>query len=173
LEIATGDRVAIRGRNGCGKSTLLRVLGGLEKDYDGAVELDLPPIEVVYVHQTPCLFRGSVLQNVIYGLAARKHPPAQRAKTARRWLQALGIEELLEHNSGKLSGGEKRRVALARAFAIEPELLLLDEPFADLDQPGIDRVRAAILSVRSTVVLSSPVGLPDGIVTRSLQLDRT
>ena len=172
LDIRRGERLVVQGPNGSGKSTLLRVLGGLEKDFSGIVESTTSsPRERVYVHQFPCLFRGSVSYNVGYGLAARRRPHAQRTDIVNRWLAGLGIEHLARRRTGRLSGGEKRRVALARAFAIEPEVLLLDEPFADLDQNGIQLVCAAIASLEdSTIVISSPNDLPEQVVARRITI---
>jgi ABC-type nitrate/sulfonate/bicarbonate transport system ATPase subunit len=164
LEVRRGERIAVVGPNGSGKTTLLRVVGGLERQFTGECRVDVPSRERVYVHQSPHLFRGSVLSNAKYGLAARHLPRRKQVSTAREWLRTLGVEHLVHRQCASLSGGERRRVALARAFATEPEILLLDEPLADLDQEGIDIVcRAISASSIWTVLIASPVPLPDAL----------
>lgn len=170
LEVGRGERIAVVGPNGSGKTTLLRVIGGLERQFTGECRVDVPSRQRVYVHQAPHLFRGSVLCNAKYGLAARHLPRGKQTSVAREWLRTLGVEHLVQRKCARLSGGERRRVALARAFALQPQVLLLDEPFADLDQEGIDIVcRAISASSSCTVLIASPVPLPDALpVQRSL-----
>jgi len=163
LTINEGERLAIVGPNGSGKSTLLRVLAGLESDLTGNFICEVPQRDIVYVHQTPFLFRGTVQQNVEYGLKARSVPKAPRREQALAWLKRVGIAELAERDVKNLSGGERRRVALARACVLSPKLLLLDEPLADLDEAGIEAVRLALAKLNdSTIVIASPTTLPDG-----------
>lgn len=172
LQVAAGERVVIVGDNGSGKTTLLRVLAGLEREFGGACQISLSTEERVFVHQSPCLFRGTVLFNAMYGLAARGVPRAEREQTAREWLAALGVAELEKRRCANLSGGERRRVSLARALAVKPAMLLLDEPFAELDEEGIDVVSQAIASLTDTTVLiTSPTPLPKEMAaTQTLRL---
>ena len=128
-----GQRLAFIGKNGSGKSTFLRVLAGFEKDCLGMCKISVPKKERVYVHQSPYLFRGTVLFNVKYGLRARRYSHRTSEKVALQWLEALGVQDLAGRPVHELSGGEKQRVALARAFSLEPHLLLLDEPLSALD----------------------------------------
>jgi ABC-type nitrate/sulfonate/bicarbonate transport system ATPase subunit len=173
LDVARGERVAVLGPNGSGKTTLLRVLSGLEVEFTGKCQSAVSRRDRVYVHQSPYLFRGSVLFNATYGLAARKMARRKQVSTAREWLDTLGVGHLAERQCGNLSGGERRRVALARAFAIQSDVLLLDEPLADLDEEGMDIVCRAISTVtRATILMSSPVPLPDALSVRSLRLAR-
>ena len=123
LHLAEQSRMQIVGNNGSGKSTLLRVLGGLESDYVGTCKIGPSTPDRIYVHQSPYLFRGTVESNVAYGL--RKHRAKRIPAVAQEWLERLGISHLAEQDARTLSGGEQRRVALARAFAIGPQLLLL------------------------------------------------
>lgn len=167
LTVGSGERVALVGPNGSGKTTLLRVLSGLERDIHGECRIVPPMRKRVYVHQSPYLFRGTVMWNVGYGLAARNIDKKSRTSTVWHWLNVFGIGGLAERHCEKLSGGERRRVALARAFAIRPDLLLLDEPLADLDEEGIEIVCRAIADEsESTIVIVSPVPVPSTLRVR-------
>jgi ABC-type sulfate/molybdate transport systems ATPase subunit len=173
LEVVTGGRVAVLGSNGSGKSTLLRVLAGLETNYGGIVRTEVQQGSVGYVHQRPHLFRGTVLSNVGYGLRQTGMKSPERDQRASDWLDRLGIENLRDRNVARLSGGERRRVAIARAMVMEPKLLLLDEPFADLDEAGSEAVQAAIKSSEPrTVLIASPTAIPNGLVQAECILHR-
>lgn len=172
LSVAAGSCVAIEGENGSGKSTLLRVLAGLEKEIEGSCEVQIPPGDRVYVHQQPFLFRGNVLSNVMYGLRARGVGGAECQRRARAWMDRTGVLALAESPGAHLSGGERKRTALARALAVEPKLLLLDEPLADLDDDGMGRVLDALGELsETTVVVASPTSPPDGLVTERVVLN--
>jgi len=172
LAVDRGRRVAIVGPNGCGKTTLLRVVAGLEPAYSGHLVCEVPRRARVYVHQSPFLFRGSVWFNVTYAAACRRLARRRRHAVARRWLAALGIEHLADRRASSLSAGEQRRVALARAFATDAELLLLDEPLAELDEQGARLVCEAIASLEATVLISSPVPLPENLCDEQYSLSR-
>jgi molybdate transport system permease protein len=149
LSIAPGEVVALVGPNGAGKSTLLRALAGLQPA-TGSVELGgrdvsrLPPYDraIGWVPQERVLFPHlSVLENVAFGLRARRcHRDEARAE-ARHWLERLGVAGLASRRPRELSGGQAARVALARALAPRPDLVLLDEPLASLDVDARDDVR--------------------------------
>jgi len=163
LEVQPRERVLVSGQNGSGKTTLLRVLGGLEKGFTGKVERDVPFAEIVFVHQTPFLFRGTVEFNGSYGLKNRKrHDQADEhslhwRETVADWMSKFELTDVAKLNVNKLSGGEKRRVALARAMSLKPNVLLLDEPFADLDSDRREMVLAAIADLtETTVIIASP-----------------
>jgi len=171
FNIQRGERVGVVGKNGSGKTTLLRVVAGLETDIQGAYRTAVPRRRCVLVHQDPFLFRGSVLTNVMYALRAHRVARAVRSRTAFGWLDRLGIADLAARPAGHLSGGERHRVALARALAVEPALLLVDEPFSDLDAIGVETVRTILRDLGdTTVLLASPVELPDDLVTRTVRL---
>jgi tungstate transport system ATP-binding protein len=173
LDIQRGERIAVIGANGCGKTTLLRVVGGLESEFSGLCQADVPLGERVYVHQSPYLFRGTVLQNATYGLATRGMSRRDQLSAAHRWLDELGVGHLAARQCATLSGGEQRRVALARALATEADLLLLDEPLADLDCEGMEFVWRAIAAVAgSTVVVSSPVPLAEDVLPETVRTYR-
>jgi len=106
-----------------------------------------------------------------YGLAARSVKRSERRRIALDWLARLGIANLADRPVGSLSGGEGRRVALARACVLRPKLLLLDEPLADLDESGVGCVGEALKELSdATVVIASPIPLPEGLVARWLEL---
>lgn len=133
LDIATGEFVAILGPSGCGKSTLLRMIAGLDQPTSG--EIVRPAGDVAYVFQDAHLLPWrSVLRNVALPLELRGVPQAQRLDAARRAIASVGLSEFEQHYPAQLSGGMKMRVSLARALVNQPSLLLLDEPFAALDE---------------------------------------
>jgi ABC-type multidrug transport system ATPase subunit len=154
FEIGDGERVAVVGPNGSGKSTLLRVLAGLVEPTGGTVAGRPLPGDVVLLHQRPHLFRGTALRNVT--LAARLAGGGR--DDARALLASLGVGYAERRDVRALSGGERRRVALARALARRPTTLLLDEPFAELDPVAAGLVVTALASFRGTMVESSPLG---------------
>jgi len=171
LEVRAGERVGIFGPNGSGKSTLLMLLAGLIDDATrGRCEVAIPLRERVYVHQQPFLFKGSVLSNASYGLRAHGVAAKAAARSAGEWLERLGVAQLSDRGGEGLSGGEKRRVALARALALRPRLLLLDEPLSDLDSEGSDLVAKALLDLEETTVLiAAPTGLAARLVSRTYE----
>jgi ABC-type multidrug transport system ATPase subunit len=152
LDVEAGVRVGVRGPNGSGKTTLLRVLAGLQEPTGGSVEGAPPPGRSVLVHQRPYLFRATAEGNVAYALRLRGRSPRE----ARTWLARLGAAHLADRRASVLSGGERRRVVIARALAAHPEVLLLDEPFAALDEEGIAAVGAALAQYEGTLVVAAP-----------------
>jgi tungstate transport system ATP-binding protein len=142
LEVRAGEVLAILGPNGAGKSTLFRMLLLLERPDAGAVLLHgrrVSPFDadarrrIAGVFQRPHLFEGTVEHNIAYGLRARNVGSAERAARVRDALSWVNLSSLRDAPVRDLSGGEAQRVALARALVLEPELLILDEPTANLD----------------------------------------
>lgn len=165
------ELISIVGPNGSGKSTFLRLLGALCKPKSGELQIDVPRLQRTMVHQAPYLFKGSVYANIAYGLKAHGIPKNERKEIIADWLDRLNIAHLLRRRVGRLSGGERRRVALARACAIGPRLLLLDEPFADLDQNGCSLICQAIDSMKDvTVIIASPTPLDNHLPCRLHQI---
>jgi ABC-type Fe3+/spermidine/putrescine transport system ATPase subunit len=135
LALRRGEVLAILGPNGAGKTTLLRALAGLVAPSAGAIEVRAPR-GVALVFQHPLLLAGSVAWNAevpLWGRGIARRERRERACTA---LARFGIGALAERDATTLSGGEARRLALARAFVVVPDVLLLDEPFDDLDAAG-------------------------------------
>lgn len=171
LSIESGARFGVIGGNGSGKSTLLKVLADLEKDWTGEVKIGAAVKDRVYVHQQPFFFRGTVLDNVLYGLRARPFSRKEALKKAQSWIEKMGMTRFEKSKPQTLSGGEKRRVALARALVLEPQLLLLDEPLAELDEAGIEQARELIQSLEKvTILVASPREIPEGFVTDTITL---
>lgn len=167
LSIKRGDRLAILGANGSGKTTLLRVLAGLTKEFSGECRLEVDHRRCTYLHQQPYLFRGTVLANVRYG----ERTSVGQGSRGDAWLDRLELGHLSERSTVDLSGGERRRVAIARALATQPELLLLDEPLADLDDDAASTVVTALTQLENvTCVIASPTELPAELMTKKLTL---
>jgi putative spermidine/putrescine transport system ATP-binding protein len=143
LDVAGGELVALLGPSGCGKSTLLRIMSGFIRQTEGRVLFDgegvdhLPPNRrgVGIVFQNYALFpHMSVAENVAYGLQARKIPRAKIASRVEEMLALVHMGEFAGRKPRQLSGGQQQRIALARCLAIDPKILLLDEPFGALDK---------------------------------------
>ena len=147
VAVPPGEILALIGPNGAGKSTLLRILGLLERPTTGIVRFQGQPVlwvgrdllttrrRFACVFQEPLLCDTTVEANVALGLRLRHRPGDEVATQVRTWLTRLGIAHLARREARTLSGGEAQRTSLARAFALRPDILLLDEPFAALDPP--------------------------------------
>ncbi len=145
LDLLSQEILAIVGPNGAGKSTLLRVMGLLEKPAEGTVIFQGQPAtydprsllllhrRMAMVFQEPLLLKMTVAENIAIGLKFRRLTP--QATQIKHWLDRFGIAHLHNRPARLLSGGEARRASLARAFILNPEILLLDEPFSALDAP--------------------------------------
>ena len=173
LDVEPGARLCVRGGNGTGKSTLMRVLAGLLAPTDGLVDVAALPEDRVLVHQTPYLLRGDVRVNLRYGLRARGVGRAETERRVATWIERFDLAPLVGRDLRTASGGERRRIALARALLLAPRVLLLDEPLADLDDIYARKLGEA-LEPRSemTVVLTSPTGLPTGWSMPEVRLER-
>ena len=139
LSIATGEFVCLVGRSGCGKTTTLRLIAGLDKACSGEIRLNGRPIKgpsprrcVVFQKYTLFPWR-TVLSNIAFGLEHRGIPRRRRREIAARYLALVGLNVCARAYPYELSGGMQQRVAVARALAADPEILLMDEPFGALD----------------------------------------
>jgi NitT/TauT family transport system ATP-binding protein len=152
LEVAKGEFLALLGPSGCGKSTLLHAVGGLVPVEGtiavGGAPVSGPGLDRAIVFQDYALFPWrTVVENVAFGLEVRGVPARERVRRARANLALVGLEEFADRYPTQLSGGMKQRVAIARALACEPEVLLLDEPFAALDAQTRELLQAELLSI--------------------------
>ncbi len=178
LDIDSGEFVCLVGLSGCGKTTLLNILSGFVDITAGSVLMDGNPITDSYdrgvVFQEYALFPWrTALKNVEYGLEIRKMPAAQRQKVAREFLQLVRLDQFADFYPHSLSGGMRQRVAVARALAFDPQVLLMDEPFGALDAQTREELQELTVDIwqktKKTVLyvthnLSEAVYLGDRIV---------
>jgi tungstate transport system ATP-binding protein len=167
LTIAEGRLYTLTGANGAGKSTLLGILAFLAPPTSGEifyagvrVDWNHGSVEeyrrkVTLLHQSPYLFGGSVHDNVAFGLKVRGIPGEERRRIVDRALDVVGLLGFRDRKARELSGGEAQRVAMARALALEPEVLLLDEPLANIDRETVGLLESVIASLpaRGTTVV--------------------
>lgn len=187
LEVAAGETVALLGPNGAGKSTVLAVAAGLLRPDTGTVRLDdheltgrrvVPPHarRTALLAQDPLLFPHlTALDNVAFGPRSAGVRRRAARDRARRWLSEVRAADLAGRRPGELSGGQAQRVAVARALAAEPRLLLLDEPMAALDvavTPALRQTLRRVLEGRTTVVVTHDVLDALLLADRVVVLDR-
>ena len=164
LTIAPGELVALLGPSGCGKTTALRLLAGLEQADGGRVMIDGSDVTAVpankrdvgMVFQAYSLFPHMVAwENVAFGLQMRHVGPAERKRRALEVLDLVGLAPYANRYATQMSGGQQQRVALARALAIQPKVLLLDEPLSALDAKVRSRLRDEIRRVQLEVGITT------------------
>lgn len=147
LELPDNRFVCLVGPSGCGKTTLLNIVAGLDRHFDGAIRTEHGgrPLRIGYVFQNPRLLPWrTVRENITLAL-----PPDADLALVEHLLQVTGLESAQHQYPQRLSLGMSRRAALVRAFAIQPELLLMDEPFVSLDAPTARRVRKLLIEIWS------------------------
>jgi tungstate transport system ATP-binding protein len=154
LNVAEGEILSLLGPNGAGKTTLLRIMAGIEKPTSGEVifkgvkvnqkNLDQLRLKATMVFQRTALFNTSVYKNVAYGLKLRRTPKQETESKVKEALKTVKLEGYEKRPAKKLSGGEQQRVALARALVLDPELLLLDEPTANIDPKNVAIIEEAL-----------------------------
>lgn len=148
LEVKIGEFVAIKGRSGSGKTTLLNIIGGLDRNYSGTVVIDTAPLEDLSEEERIALRRSKIgfvfqsfgllphfscLETVDFALRLSGHRRQERRKHAVVYLSQVGLEDRIDHRPDELSGGQQQRLCIARAIAIQPALILADEPTGELD----------------------------------------
>lgn len=134
LEVGRGDFVSLIGPSGCGKSTLLRAVTGLQPPSRGKIELAVQDNEVGFLFQDDALLPWrTACDNVALGMRINGMPKKRAREQARHWLASVGLSELEDRYPRELSGGQRKRVAIAQVLSLRPRLLLMDEPFASLD----------------------------------------
>lgn len=172
LKVRAGDRIVILGANGCGKSTLLKLMNGLVFAQAGTVSYEGVPLEksalagrrefsgrfrkdcaLLFQHPEAMLFNPTVHDEIAYGPRQLDLPDVD--SRIARWTAALGLDTLLDTPPFLLSGGQKQKVALACLLAIEPRLLLLDEPSASLDPATVGWLIDTLLDSAMTVVIAT------------------
>ncbi|MFW6259106.1 MAG: energy-coupling factor ABC transporter ATP-binding protein [Halochromatium sp.] len=184
LRIGCGERVALIGPNGAGKSTLLHLIVGLLRPRAGRIrvlgrecrdEADFRAVRakvgLVFQHSDDQLFCPTVLDDVAFGPLNLGHPPDAAAAIAQRTLAALGLAGYGERITHRISGGEKRLVALATVLAMEPELLLLDEPTSGLDGASEARLLDHLSALpQAMLIVSHEQRVLERLGTRALLL---
>jgi molybdopterin-binding protein len=166
LSIDSGCVVGIAGPNGSGKTTFLEMLSGLQKPSSGNIIFNGEQIcnvendRVVMVLQNPVMFNMSVYENVAFGLRATKVDADRIKRKVNRELEFFGLSSMHDRNAKDLSGGERQKVAIARAVVLNPEVLILDEPTAGLDFQARSTLQSLILKLyslnpRRTIVVAS------------------
>ncbi len=142
FQLKKGELVSFLGPSGCGKTTLLNIIGGFIKSDSGSIYLENKDItehppekrDIVTVFQNYALFpHMNIIGNVKYGLKYKGYNKEEQIKLAKEYLKIVGLEGYEKNSVGELSGGQQQRVALARALVLQPKILLLDEPFSNLD----------------------------------------
>ena len=160
--IGKGEFICLVGPSGCGKSTLCNMLAGFDTPTTGRVSLDgetivAPSIERAMMFQEPALFPWmNVRANVEFGLKSLKLPAEERRTRSEKFLKMVHLAQFADAQPHELSGGMKQRVALARALAVDPKVLLMDEPFAALDAQTRDHLHIELQTIwretRKTIV---------------------
>ncbi|MBD6955363.1 MAG: ABC transporter ATP-binding protein [Thermoplasmata archaeon] len=164
--------LSIVGPSGCGKSSLLRVLMGLENATEGEILYNGRPINeakprFAMVFQTPSLFPWlTVQENVEIVLEPLGIPKEERVKIARKYLSIVGLDGFENAYPKELSGGMRQRVGLARAIAVDPDILLMDEPFSSLDSLTAEALREEVL-----LLWSDPTIPPDSVILVTHNID--
>ena len=173
LDVRPGEFLALVGPSGCGKSTLLDLLGGLTATTSGRILLDGRPIEgpardrgIVFQQYALFPWRTAV-QNVEFGLDIAGLKAKQRREIARHYLDLVGLTAFADRYPHELSGGMKQRVAIARSLAYDPEVLLMDEPFAALDAQTRETLQGELLRIwratRKTIIFITH-GIDEAVV---------
>lgn len=151
FDVMDGEFVCLIGPSGCGKTTLLRILAGLEKPTSGEVTLvhkeKEKPLQSMIFQENGVIPWMTVEENVSFGLRMRKAPKSLIKERTGYYLQKIGLTEYARLYPKELSGGMKQRVSIARAFANDPEVLLMDEPFASLDEQNKLILQQELLSI--------------------------
>jgi molybdopterin-binding protein len=171
LRLKRGTTLGVIGPTGCGKTTLLRIIDLIEKPSSGKIYFDGKDVsksnkeelnyrrKIGMVFQKPVVFKGTVLENIQYGLNIRGHDAEPTQYKIKELLESLGLEGYENRKASTLSGGETQRIALARALIIEPEILMLDEPTANLDPLSTEKIEEMIEDIQgkneTTIIMAT------------------
>ncbi len=177
LKIKKGDYISIIGSSGCGKSTILNILADLDKEYNGDISFFSKDIKLGYMLQDDSLFNWlTVYENSILGLKVQKQLTDENKEYVKHLLNKYGLKDFMNKYPKSLSGGMRQRVALIRTLAIKPDILLLDEPFSDLDYQSrlkvSDDVYKIIKNEKKTVIMvthdiAEAISMSDKIIVLS------
>ncbi len=180
LTIKKGICCALLGPNGAGKTTLLNILGFINKPTYGYISFDSERIssnisklthlrkKVTIIDQNPIFFTDTVYKNLEFGLKIRKIPSEKRKVLIKNALELVGMQNFINHSAKTLSGGETKRIAIARAFVLNPEVLLCDEPFANIDAENQEIVLNILKSINKKDNISIIFTTHDRRMTDSL-----
>lgn len=166
ISIGDGEFFSIVGPSGCGKTTLLRILAGLDTASTGTVDIKIKtsnrPVNSMVFQEQSVFPWMTVIDNVAYGLKLRGIPKKERYEIAERYIRMIGLSKFSKSYPHQLSGGMKQRVSVARAFANDPEILLMDEPFGALDEQNRiilqqELLRIWELSKKTTVFITHSI----------------
>jgi len=167
--VEAGDTWAVIGPSGCGKSTLLYLVAGLRRPHRGTVQVAGRPVDGprpgtgLILQDHGLLPWATVEENVALGLRIRAIDGRVRSERVRRWLARLGIAPLARRYIGQISGGQRQRAAVARTLVLEPDLLLMDEPFTSLDAPTREELQELVLR------LGAEAGITTLLVTHDIE----
>lgn len=153
LDLGPGGVTVILGPNGAGKTTLLRAMHGIERISSGDVRWqasrETAELRQSFVFQTPIILRRSVVENIAYPLEVRGQKRNEARLAAGEWADRVGLGDALERSATVLSGGERQKLALARALITEPDIVFLDEPTANLDGRSMREIESILSEARS------------------------
>lgn len=145
FKVSPGEFVCVVGESGCGKTTLLRIIAGLE-GYEGRIRLEAKKIGFVFQDDRLLPWK-TALENVLFPIGIRKRIDEKDVELVREVLRLVGLEGFENYYPKELSGGMRQRVGLARAIVIQPEILLMDEPFASLDELTRERMQEELIQL--------------------------
>jgi NitT/TauT family transport system ATP-binding protein len=156
LSVEEGEFISVVGPSGCGKSTLLDIVSGLTKPKSGSISIDGnlvdgPALDRGFIMQSYALFPWrTVVKNVAYGLEVKHVPKKERSEICRQYIDLVGLNGYEDRYPNELSGGMKQRVAIARSLAYDPEVLLMDEPFAAVDAQTRELLQDELMRIWAT-----------------------
>ena len=150
LSFFPGAKIGVLGLNGAGKSTLLKIMAGVDKDIEGEA-IPMPGINIGYLPQEQSVFtKMTVWENLMSLLETRKDlTPEERTAKAESLLDEFNIGRVRDTKGGALSGGERRRVEIARSLTMDPAFILLDEPFAGVDPLAVEDIQSVVLHLKT------------------------